>query len=81
MMPPGALRPPPSSPFAHCGCGGDLLALSLGQYRQGELAFEQAKTGARVALPVSLVPELAGQLEALAARHREAKVSDHRDLR
>ncbi|MBF0391208.1 MAG: hypothetical protein HQL38_00875 [Alphaproteobacteria bacterium] len=54
---------------------GDLLALTIGQYRDGEIVLRQSKTGARVFLPVNLVPELGDRLAALDAGRLQSRVA------
>ncbi len=49
---------------------GDVLRLPRHAWRAGSLIVRQSKTGARVSLPVSLVPHLAERLEAELARTR-----------
>ena len=43
---------------------GDVLRMPRTAYRNGSLLIRQSKTGARVALPVDLVPHLAARLDA-----------------
>lgn len=47
---------------------GDILRLPRTAYRNGSLLIRQSKTGARVTLPVDLVPHLAARLETELAR-------------
>jgi len=49
---------------------GDILRMPRTAYRNGSLLVRQSKTGARVALPVDLVPHLAARLDAELARTR-----------
>lgn len=54
----------------------DLLALSRKVYRDGGFHFQQSKTGARVVLPVDLVPHLVERLEAEYARQPAIGLAD-----
>ncbi|MBF0375235.1 MAG: tyrosine-type recombinase/integrase [Alphaproteobacteria bacterium] len=54
---------------------GDLLALTVGHYRNGEIVLRQSKTGARLSLPVDLVPELGGRLAALDTLRQKSRVA------
>lgn len=54
---------------------GDVLALKRAAYAGGRIAVTQAKTGARVELPVDLVAPLARRLEDELARQASRKVT------
>ena len=54
----------------------DLLVLSRKVYRDGGFHFQQSKTGARVVLPVDLVPHLVERLEAEDARQPAIGLAD-----
>lgn len=58
---------------------GDILALTRGQYVDGELRIRQSKTGAAVAPAVGMVPAIAARLAAETARQDAAKVVALRD--
>ena len=49
---------------------GDVLALPASRYRDGALDVAQSKTGARVFLPIDMVPELKKRLEDQRERQR-----------
>lgn len=54
---------------------GDILAMPRAIYRDGVLLINQAKTRARVALPVDTVKPLADRLEAEYKRHAAKKIA------
>lgn len=53
---------------------GDILAMTRGDYRGGELRICQSKTGAEAPIPVAMLPHVAARLDAALDRNGAAKV-------
>jgi integrase len=54
---------------------GDLISISIGDYKNGKLYREQNKRGAEVFLPVDMVPQLNARLQLQLERNRKAVVA------
>lgn len=55
---------------------GDLISLTMNAYRGGVFYIRQSKTGAEVALPVDMVPQLKQRIEAQVAANRKKSGKD-----
>ncbi len=54
---------------------GDIIALTIGAYRDGAIHIRQSKTNANVALPIDMVPALKARLDLQLSRNKEKKTT------